>query len=229
MVSHTAMTKKYLLPLLLLTLLLACGPQQEQGESQESSPPVPTRVGGPCHTCELMYMGMPAYTVMGPRDTTSGWFNGEQKLLVGGQVWRPDGITPAGDVLIYFWHTDESGLYTPGHGMDERAENHGYLRGWVRTDIQGRWAIHTSRPGPYPNGEEPVHIHILIKEPDLEHEYYIDPLTFDDDPLLTEEEKNALEQRGGNGILRVEWAGKTQLAEHHIYLGKNIPGHPQKH
>lgn len=218
----------FILPFLFL-LLSSCGPS-EQSSSEESEKPAEVEVvGGPCETCELMYMGMPNETEMQPRDTSLGWTEGKQQLLVGGQIWLPDGKTPASGTVIYYWHTDENGLYSPSPDMDQRAVKHGYLRGWVKADLMGRWAINTSRPAPYPNRNDPAHIHILVKEPNMENEYYIDALVFDDDPLLTKAKRSELEGRGGNAVMRMERAGKIDLAEHHIYLGKNIPGHPQKY
>lgn len=212
------------LPAICILLLASCSPKESTPPASE---PSSTRIGGPCDGCELMYMGMPAYTELTARDTSSGWHEGKRRLVIGGQVWNPDSLSPAPGVLLYFWHTDENGLYAPREGMDQRAARHGHLRGWVKTDALGRWAIVTSRPAPYPDRDEPAHIHILVKEEGLENEYYIDALVFSDDPLLIPAKRAALERRGGNPILRIENAGSAQVAEHHIVLGRNIPGYPQ--
>lgn len=183
------------------------------------------KVGGGCDGCELMYVGMPQ--IINTVDTSSGWFEEGQKLLVTGVVYNLDGKTPASDVIIYYWQTDHNGYYSPKEGMDEKAKRHGHIRGWVKTDDNGKYSIYTVRPAPYPNSDIPAHIHTSIKEPDIANEYYIDEFVFDDDRLLTTEKRSALENRGGSGVLRVLISDELQISEHNIILGLNIPNYPK--
>jgi protocatechuate 3,4-dioxygenase beta subunit len=74
----------------------------------------------------------------------------------------------------------------------------------------------------------PAHIHPSIKEPNIDNEYYIDDFVFDDDKLLTSEKRKEVENRGGNGILKVAISGDLQIAERDIILGLNIPNYPGK-
>ena len=104
--------------------------------------------------------------------------------MVTGTVFQIDGKTPAPNVIIYYWQTDHEGYYSPKDGMDEQAKKHGHIRGWVKTDIEGKYSIYTIRPSPYPNEVLPAHIHLSIKEPGIKNEYYTDDINFDDDPLL---------------------------------------------
>lgn len=104
---------------------------------------------------------------------------------------------------------------------------HGYIRGWVKSDARGRYAIYTVRPAPYPNSDNEAHIHPSIKEPGIETAYYIDEFVFDDDPLLTGAKRKKLPNRGGSGVLRVLVQGELQIAEHNIVLGLNIPNYPK--
>lgn len=182
-------------------------------------------VGGGCDGCELMYIGMP--TTISSVDTSDGWFGKGQKLLVTGIVYKLDGRTPAPDVIIYYWQTDDKGYYSPKNGMDEKAKRHGHIRGWVKTDSKGKYSIFTVRPAPYPNANIPAHIHTSIKEPHLKNEYYVDEFSFDDDQLLTSVERNKSENRGGSGVLRVLISDDLQIAEHNIILGLNIPNYPE--
>lgn len=158
-------------------------------------------VGGGCDGCELMYIGMPEN--IDAVDTSAGWSEKGQKLLVTGTVYKIDGETPAPDVIIYYWQTDNNGYYSPGKNMNEKAKRHGHIRGWVKTDANGRYSIYTIRPAPYPNRSIPAHIHTSIKESNIKNEYYIDEFVFDDDKLLTGAKRKALENRGGSGILRI--------------------------
>lgn len=208
-------------PLLLLStfFLLSCKGQTDRpiGDSGNS------RVGGGCETCELMYLGIPGK--IRSVDTSAGWREAGTRLVVKGRVFRSDGISPAAGVVLYYWQTDHSGLYSPATGMVKGAERHGHIRGWVRTDEAGRYAIYTVLPGSYPRERIPAHIHMLVKEAGL-NEYYIDDVVFDDDILLTGAERKKLEGRGGSGILRVEDSAGVQVGVRNIILGLNVPGHP---
>ncbi len=204
-------------------LLFSCTGQPAQ-ETKSAQPPI----GGGCDGCELMYIGMPKQ--LNAVDTSAGWNSKGQALLVTGTVYEKDGTTPAPNVIIYYWHTNDSGYYASRPGLDPRVVHHGYIRGWVRTDSAGRYSIYTVRPGPYPGEQMPAHIHLSIKEPALPNEYYVDDLHFDDDPLLIPALKAHPQQnRGGSGILRVLVQDGLQIAEHDIILGLNIPHYPTRH
>jgi protocatechuate 3,4-dioxygenase, beta subunit len=184
------------------------------------------RIPGRCETCELIYVGMP--TNINSVDTSAGWNEPGQKLLISGKVYKLDGKTPAAGVIVYYWQTDNNGLYSPSAMMDKGAERHGHIRGWVKTGADGKYAIYTVKPVSYPNSNNPAHIHILIKEPDIENEYFIDEFVFDDDKYVTTQIRNSQTKRGGSGILHLKTNGNMQVAMHDIILGLNIPGYPSR-
>ena len=198
------------------------------GQTKTTAPQKNTRtkktVGGGCDGCEIMFVGMPANIL--PADTSDGWTEKGQKLLVTGKVYKIDGKTPAPNVIIYYWQTDNNGYYTPKPGMDEKAKRHGHIRGWVKTDADGNYSIYTIKPAPYPKEDMPAHIHTSIKEPNIGNEYYLDEFIFEDDKFLTGQKRKALENRGGSGILSVLIIGNLQIAKHNIILGLNIPDYP---
>ena len=204
-------------------ILAACNnqPTQQSAPRQTNNEVV---VGGGCDGCELMYVGIPA--MINSVDTSAGWGEEGQPLLVTGKVVKADQKTPAPDIILYYWQTDNNGYYSPQPGIDEKAKKHGHIRGWVKTDSLGNFSIYTIRPAPYPDGTMPAHIHISVKEPDISNEYYIDDWVFDDDPILTSEQRKALPQRGGSGILKPYYQGKILVAVDTIVLGLNIPGYP---
>jgi protocatechuate 3,4-dioxygenase, beta subunit len=179
-------------------------------------------VGGQCEACELMYVGIPAKMSW---ETTllSGGEPGEP-IVISGVIFERDGRTPAKDIILYVYHTDNAGLYSPGVSK-ESSTRHGHLRGWMKTDAQGRYQFRSIRPASYPNRTAPQHIHPIVKEPNLSL-YWIDEYMFDDDPLLTKEEANKPKNHGGSGIIHLtkndkgEWIGKRD-----IILGLNIPGY----
>jgi protocatechuate 3,4-dioxygenase, beta subunit len=162
-----------------------------------------------------------------PVDTSSGWSQPGQKIRITGIIYESDGKTPAPDVTLYYYHTDINGLYADRKELDRRVVRHGYIRSWVKSDTEGKYSIYTVRPAPYPDRSMPAHIHPAIKEPDINKEYYIDEFVFVDDPLLTKEVRNAMENRGGNGILTLREDSGITTAQHNIILGKNIPNYPK--
>ncbi|NIJ55029.1 dioxygenase family protein [Dyadobacter arcticus] len=187
------------------------------------------RVGGPCEGCEAIFENsipfekLPSFTKL-PEVT----WKGKKPLGINGIVYKSDGKTPAPNVVLYVYHTNEAGIY-PKKG-DEKgwAKRHGYIRAWLKTDEKGEYKFVTLRPGIYPDRGEPAHIHITLKEPGL-NEYYIDEFVFSDDPLLTTEKRNKLENRGGSGIImKLVDVGSMFKGERNIYLGKNIPDYPTK-
>jgi len=213
-------------PLTLLSLLFliaSCNAQTHDKESSakqdiESTPPI--------------YYGIPK--MISSQDTSAGWLQNGQKILLTGTVYQADGKSPAPGIIIYYYHTDIGGEYV--HKADigrslplnSMGLTHGYIRGWVKTDKNGKYAIYTVRPGTYPSRAEPAHIHLNIKEPDLTDHYYIDDFVFDDDPLLTTERRAKMENRGGRGILRLVQGEGLRIGERNIILGLNIPDYPKR-
>ena len=227
---------KIILVVVVFRIIAGCSehaaPDAQQNETSVAVPlPEPKAapeeiriVGGSCDGCELMYVGMP--DSIQSIDTSEGWKEKGKKILITGTVYKLNSITPAPNVIMYYWQTDAKGLYSPKKGMNELAIRHGHIRGWVKTDEQGHYSLYTIRPAPYPNGNIPAHIHLSIREPDLDNEYYIDEMVFDDDKLLTPDYLGSVENRGGSGILHFVLKDHLQTATHDIILGKNIPDYP---
>ncbi len=208
----------------LFLTILSAGCQAQTDKQQVNKPLL---IGGGCDGCELMYVGKP--DKLSATDNSPAWTEGGQQLVLTGTVYHLDGRTPAKDIVIYYWHTNQHGVYPFRKDMDMRLKAHGYIRGWVKTDSNGHYRIQTIRPGSYPAESSPAHIHLAIKEPDLPNEYYTDEINFDDDPLLLPHiKKHPPENRGGSGIVRVLIQKGLQIAEHDIVLGLNIPNYPAK-
>lgn len=185
------------------------------------------KVGGPCEGCEAIYESPVSFERLKAVDNLPDATWKEKKPLgINGIVYKADGKTPAPNVIIYLYHTDETGHYTTKGDEKGWAKRHGYIRGWLRTNEKGEYKFVTLRPVAYPDGSEPAHIHITIKEPGL-NEYYIDDFLFDDDPLLTESRRKKLLNRGGSGIVKLIDVGNMYKASRNIYLGQNIPNYPQ--
>lgn len=183
-------------------------------------------VGGGCEGCELMYIGMPENIIS--ESISDGWNEGIQKLIITGKVYQLDGKTPASGVIIYYWHTDDNGIYSSKDKTPKEVKEHGHLRGWVKSDANGNYTIKTSRPNHYPGEEMAQHIHLSIKEPTIDNEYFAE-LYFDDDKeYLKHKKKYGKKDRTGTEILRILIKDTIQIAEHNIILGLNIPNYPKK-
>lgn len=194
-------------------------------EIADSGNSTEVRVGGGCEGCELMFTGMPAR--IGPVSYSEGAGQNTTPLVITGTVFKNDGKTPAPGVIIYFWHTNQTGVYANRAGLDPRVKAHGYIRGWIQTDSTGHYAIHTIRPAPYANDVIPAHIHLSVKEPGIPNPYYMD-WYFDDDTLLPAHyKKYKAENRGGSERLRILLTDTGQLVVHDIVLGLNIPNYPE--
>lgn len=109
-----------------------------------------------------------------------------ERLLIQGTVYRADGMTPADGALIYFYQTNATGRYQK-RGDEDRSSFawwHGFTRGFAKTGADGRYTLDTVRPAPYPEGDEPAHIHSsILPEPGGEFHGIAD-FVFLDDPLL---------------------------------------------
>lgn len=116
------------------------------------------------------------------------------RLRVEGRVFAPDGTTPAAGVTVYAYQTDATGTYAAS-GRPPR------LRAWMRTDSDGRFAYDTIRPGSYPGGRNPAHVHHQLWGAGWPAQWGND-LLFDDDPLVSEEEKRRSEALGPFAYVR---------------------------
>ena len=184
-------------------------------------------VGGRCEGCEAIFESPISFEKLSSVDTLPDFNDKGPKLEVSGIVYHADGKTPAKDVMIYVYHTDQKGIYPKKGNETGWDKRHGHIRGWVKTDRNGYYKFYTLKPAPYPGGNIPAHIHVTVKEPN-KNEYWIDEYLFDDDPLLTEEERQKQEKRGGNGIIKLVSRNGFLYATRNIILGENIPDYPKQ-
>ena len=106
-----------------ILLFLAFAMMQVSGCSQ-SAQKTDRVVGSDCEGCDMMFDGMPQdlswqTTIAGPDEP------GEQ-MIINGTIFKKDGKTPAPDVILYVYHTDSKGLYSPAPKQTQ-AKRHGHL------------------------------------------------------------------------------------------------------
>jgi len=209
---------KPLLMLLISTLAFtACAQKNQPGKNDIS-------VGGSCEGCEAIYESPVAFAKLSWIDTLPDFNDSGPKMEVTGIIYQLNG-QPAANIILYIYHTDQTGVYPKKGNETGWDKRHGYIRGWIKTNEKGQYKFYTLKPGAYPDRQNPEHIHPTIKEPGKK-EYYIDEYLFDDDPLLTKSIRERQEQRGGTGIIKLKKINDRLFCERNIYLGRNIPGYP---
>lgn len=102
-----------------------------------------------------------------------------QRLIVSGTVYDRDGKTPLPGITLYVYHTDSKGIYEKGEDL---------LSGKMLTNSNGKYRFRTIKPGSYPEGRNPAHIHIKITGNDFEEQWL--ELRFEGDPFISETELN---------------------------------------
>lgn len=208
--------------IIFLVFLSSCTAQTEQGSSKlsddfdESFP---------------FFYGMP--NQLSTSDTSRGWFLENERILLTGTVYQSDGKTPAPNVIMYYYQTNSEGIYE--HKAEEQinmppnklGQAHGYIRGWVKTNEKGKYAIYSSMPGAYPNRNDPAHVHLYVKEEGREP-CYLDNFVFDNDVLLSSSKRKRMDNRGGSGVIQFVEADGLLVGERDIFLGLNVDGYSNR-
>lgn len=195
------------------------------GCTQSPSPVVKSasqHIGGRCEGCEAIYENKIPFEGLNEIDTLPIFNEPGPKLVMSGVVYQVDGKTPAPDVILYVYHTDQAGKYRVMGEEKGWGKRNGSIRGWMKTNAKGEYRFYTIRPASYSQTGPPAHIHVTLKEPG-KNEYWIDDFHFDDDPFLTADMRKNQQNRGGDGIIQLTKKNGVFFGRRNIYLGKNIP------
>ena len=140
-------------------------------------------------SAQLADRGAPAKAMIAPKDEPG------ERLVVSGRVFAADGRTPVGDVSLYVYQTDKEGIYSRPVN-DSRTPR---LRGYLRTDPEGRYEYSTIKPGSYPNTRNPAHIHYVVNAQGFKERIF--EIVFENDPLVDEKIRaNAAREDSGFSI-----------------------------
>ena len=104
-------------------------------------------------------------------------------LLVSGRIFAADGKTPVEGATLHVYHTDARGLYSEKDGRGGPPDPR--LKGWMKTDREGRYEFRSIRPASYPGTRNPQHIHAEVYGAGYAQRW-IPEYWFDDDPLITD-------------------------------------------
>lgn len=100
-------------------------------------------------------------------------------LRVSGVVVGRDGA-PIANASLYVYQTDHEGYYGVKPASDNRNPR---LKLFLRSDARGAWSFTTVKPGSYPGGRVPAHIHFEVSAPG--HAAKIFEIVFEGDPFVT--------------------------------------------
>ena len=107
-----------------------------------------------------------------------------KKIQVIGTVKDKQGKGIAG-ALVYLYHTDARGWYAADapHVLQYEGDiRHARLFGYVKTDKDGKFELHTIKPSGYPKSDLPAHIHVHVSANG--YASYGTEFLFDDDTRL---------------------------------------------
>ncbi|OEK08440.1 hypothetical protein A8C32_03045 [Flavivirga aquatica] len=149
-------------------------------------------------------------------DTIPDFEEKVEKIKISGTIFKSDGVTPASNVILYINQPDENGNYKLKRKNRKR---YIYHRGWIKTNLDGKYTFYTFVPGKFIRGKDLKHIHAAIKEPG-KPEYDINGFLFDDDPVLTEACRLRLKKEGINNILKPVKKDNIYIATRDIILDK---------
>jgi protocatechuate 3,4-dioxygenase, beta subunit len=150
-------------------------------------------------------------------DTIPDFESKPDKLKITGTIYQSDGKTPARDIILYVYQTDEEGNFELKR--DDLHKRYVYHRGWVKTNADGQYTIYTFMPGKYIRSKELKQIHRVIKEPG-KPEYELNSFFFNDDPLIPDLTL-ACRAQAVKSMLRLEKEGNMFIASKDIILEKS--------
>ncbi|HEV1996123.1 MAG TPA: hypothetical protein VGR03_17450, partial [Candidatus Acidoferrum sp.] len=142
-------------------------------EGQSNPPPPPPEPPDTTWTATIVPSGEPG-----------------EPLVVAGRVFAPDGQHIVAGVVVYAYNTDKDGYYSPDGKV-----GHPRIKGYMKTDAEGRFELHTIRPGRYPGMHIPAHVHFNLWGAGYPVQW-TEELRFEGDSYLTEAMKNESEALG---------------------------------
>ena len=208
------MVKILILSAILTMLITFCS---TSGEREPQS----FKLIGSCEGCEAVFeYGDKNLSAV---DTLPDFNESGSKLKITGTIYKQDGTTPAENVILYIYHTDQNGLYIANDNAQGWAARHGYIRGWVKTGADGTYTFYTLKPAVYPDRSLPAHIHPVILEPDGKY-YWLGSYFFSGDTLLSNDQISPINPRAGSpGVMKLDYKDSLWVGTRDFILGKNIP------
>ena len=118
--------KPIFLAVLLISTNFSC--MESQNKTKNKS-----KVGGNCEGCEAIYEY--ADNPITFSDTILGFNKLGTPIKISGRVLKKDKKTPAANVILYIYHTDDKGRYPTDSNSKGWELRHGYLRAWLKQTL----------------------------------------------------------------------------------------------
>lgn len=188
--------KNILLPLLLLAS--TCSPRAQKTDNDELIKKAESQLRQKTSTVSSILSSpefLPVHDETSFRQLIKSYCNSDpvsittaeepgKKIIVTGTITDHDG-KPVSDALVYLYQTDAKGWYAAGSphvGGNEGDMRQARLFGYVKTDQQGRFELHTIKPSGYPQSDLPAHIHVHVWAAGFRD--FVNEFLFDDDERL---------------------------------------------
>lgn len=143
------------------------------------------------------------------------------RLLIVGRIDNAQGA-PVPGATVNVYNTDARGLYNPPNTPTREPR----IRGTVFSDADGNFQVLTVKPGAYPDGSEPMHIHLEVLAPGYMLRY--SDIWFEGDPLITPERTAVMRRRTSqhtNEVTKIErlerGEGGIEIVRHRVTLEGN--------
>lgn len=106
------------------------------------------------------------------------------RMIIRGQLVSREGV-PVTGAKMYFFHTDDEGLYAPEYPRAGHGTHNPWLFAYVITDATGQFEVQTVRPNSYPGYRNLRHVHFEIDHPGCRQnsQFYLD-----EDPVPNDEQ-----------------------------------------
>jgi len=100
-----------------LSLISFTACSQNAAQQQNKAGGTKQLVGGSCEGCEAIYEQGPSFDTLSAVATLPDFNEPGTRIAISGIVYQRDQRTPAKDVVIYIYHTDQSGKYVAKAGQ----------------------------------------------------------------------------------------------------------------
>src|SRR6476469_8749496 len=98
--------------LLFLTCIIAQMNLVSCSQSQVKQKTSASHVGGGCEGCEAIYESKVPFDSLKWTALLPDFSEAGPRMVISGTIYKPDGKTPAPGVILYVYHTDQTGHYS---------------------------------------------------------------------------------------------------------------------
>src|SRR5258706_16341772 len=102
--------KSSILVFILSVAITLSGCSQNNSQKQPSTV-ADKKTSGSCEGCKVIYESPVPFEQLNSIDTLPDFNEAGPKMIISGIIYKADGKTPAKNVVLYIYHTDQTGHY----------------------------------------------------------------------------------------------------------------------